>query len=227
MVFGSIGTAYTSVNTERHWLKLVHRATYVRNRNPKLRDQRCRLKCGAIESMLHLMQCRRIIPLWKKAIEFCVQNLETIAPRDRTNAIIFGVWKTPDTLGPEPARAFLRIVYGKFYHDFMNVDFCNSKFKWQYTFHAAIAEFRTAALALGHSIRIKWLQQRHSEHTKEVDENIRSKHAPVLIIQQNGSFTLHPNITTALNDAKSAVIAMDRANETGVTQHPNAKRNRE
>ena len=70
-----------------------------------------------------------------------------------TKAIIFGQWSQTE-LGPEDACAFLRHAYGKFYHDFSNVDLKDHTFVWQYTYRDALLAFRDAALRYTHRIKV-------------------------------------------------------------------------
>ena len=57
-IFKSFGTPLSDPTEERQWRKLVHRATYVRNRNPKEQSHVCRLCRKHEESILNLFQCQ-------------------------------------------------------------------------------------------------------------------------------------------------------------------------
>ena len=64
-IFESFGTPLSDPTEERQWRKLVHRATFVRNRDPSLPDHKCRL-CGLHEErILSLFQCQATAPLWR------------------------------------------------------------------------------------------------------------------------------------------------------------------
>ena len=55
LIWPSLGTPLSDATEERNWRKLLHRAIFVRNRDPKVSHD-CRLKCGCKdESMLHLI----------------------------------------------------------------------------------------------------------------------------------------------------------------------------
>ena len=56
-IWPTLGTPLSDATEERNWRKLLHRALFVRNRDPKARSHDCRLKCSCTdESMLHLIQ---------------------------------------------------------------------------------------------------------------------------------------------------------------------------
>jgi len=70
-VWKSLGTPLSDATEEKTWRKLLHRAIFVRNRNPEAPSKLCRLDhCSCIESMHHLAQCHVTAPLWLKIIAF-------------------------------------------------------------------------------------------------------------------------------------------------------------
>ena len=117
-----MGTPLSDATEERQWRKLVHRATFVRNRKHKQAPQnQCRLCGRAEETIMHLFRCEKTKPLWKACVRFCVDTLGADTPNKLTDAIIFNM-ASPEKLLPEACCAFLRHAYNQFYHDFSNVD---------------------------------------------------------------------------------------------------------
>jgi hypothetical protein len=117
-VFASMGTPLSDATEERQWRKLVHRATFVRNRKHEQAPQnQCRLCGRAEETIMHLFRCEQTKPLWKACISFCVDTLGADTPTKLPEAIIFNV-VSPEQLLPEDCCAFLRHAYNQFYHDF-------------------------------------------------------------------------------------------------------------
>ena len=81
-VFASFGTPISDATEERHWRKLVQRATFVRNRDPKATDHRCRL-CNQHEEQIHrLFQCSGTAPLWRECINFTMNVLKAPRPQN-------------------------------------------------------------------------------------------------------------------------------------------------
>ena len=67
----SLGTPISDSTEEKHWRKHLRRGTYVRNRDPGLADQSCRLNCGHMdESMMHLAACLRAKSFWDRVFTF-------------------------------------------------------------------------------------------------------------------------------------------------------------
>ena len=79
-VFASFGTPLSDPTEERQWRKLVHRATFVRNRDPKLADHNCRLCNKHVEQIHTLFQCEATAPLWHACIEFTKKILKGPEP---------------------------------------------------------------------------------------------------------------------------------------------------
>ena len=87
-----------------------------------------------------MIRCQQSTPLWRAAVNFCVSALNAPRPNNCYEAIIFGL-SNPNTLLPETSRAFLRHVYGCFYHDFSNIDVKGATFHWQLTLRSAAHSF--------------------------------------------------------------------------------------
>ena len=152
-IFASFGTPLSDPSEERQWRKLVHRAIFVRGRNPNAPDQNCRLCRTHKESQLHLFQCMHTLPLWRQCLKFTQQILGAPQPFKLEHAVILGM-RTPTVLLPEVARAFLRHAFQHFYHDFANVDVKEGTFTWQYVYRNALLSFRDALLRYGRKVRV-------------------------------------------------------------------------
>ena len=92
-----------------------------------------------------MIQCQQSKPRWNAAVNFCVRTLNAPRPVNNHYAIIFGL-ADPNTLLPESSRAFLRHVYGSFYHDFSNMDVKGTQFHWPITLRNAAHAFLDAVL---------------------------------------------------------------------------------
>ena len=150
-IWPTLGTPLSDATEERNWRKMLHRAIFVRNKDPKAKSQRCRLNCNSIENMLHLVRCMHTKPYWNAVKRFLEQVLgvEVIIHLDRL--IIFNCIR--DKVVSIEACAFIRHAFNHFYRDFALVDTLGAKFVWQYTFERAIHGFRNAVLAYGQSIK--------------------------------------------------------------------------
>jgi hypothetical protein len=213
-VFESFGTPISDPTEERQWRKLVHRATNVRNRNPKLADQNCRL-CGKHVEQIHtLFQCQATAPLWRACVTFTKDVLKAPNPHDMRDAIIFGIW-SHGKLGPEIARAFLRHAYNVFYHDFSNVDVKNGHFVWQVTFREAIYSFRSAVLRYAVGLRQLHHTRIYTDLTNRAPREAYDRYHEVIHIEPAGQHTLTDTfqraIDAAINDANAAISNHARA----------------
>ena len=75
---------------ERNWRKLLHRALFVRNRDPKAPSHACRLRCGdPEESMLHLITCMHTRTYWNAVKAFVTSVLGTPNTMFMDSLIIF------------------------------------------------------------------------------------------------------------------------------------------
>ena len=128
----SLGTPLSDATEERNWRKMLHRAINVRNRNPKAKTHKCRLNCGAEESMLHLTRCRNIRIYWNAVKDFLSTVLEVKDIQYIENLIIFNIVKRK--LVSTDACAFIRHAFNHFYRDFAMVDTHKAKFIWEKTF---------------------------------------------------------------------------------------------
>ena len=108
-IFVSLGTPLSDPTEERHYRKLLHRVTFVRNRDKDAPDHSCRLCGRAEETIMHLFKCEKTRPLWNKCIGFCETVLGYDRPVRVPEAIIFGLQnKIEGIIFGEDALAFLR-----------------------------------------------------------------------------------------------------------------------
>ena len=215
IIFKSFGTKLSDATEERQWRKFVHRATNVRNRNPKLPDHSCRLCRRTVESMLHLLECQLGRPFWRACLRFITTILKCPMPRDLKLAIAFGQWKPPsdpDPLGPEEARAFLRHAFNHFYHDFANVDLKSSAFTWQSTYLATLHSFREAARRRGQSFKILFASRLHTALPNTPPQEELHAFPTVLTCHVGGTFLINPAIDAEIESAKNILIQQYQSN---------------
>ena len=205
-VFASLGTPLSDATEERHYRKLLHRGTFVRNRDKDAPDHSCRL-CGCSEeTIMHLFKCRRTMPLWAKCIDFCETVLGYDRPRHVPEAIIFGLQnKAKGTLYGEDALAFLRHAYGQFYHDFANVDLKDASFHVPLTFANALKSFRSAVLRYGMEHRNLWKTRYMTNLVDTAPEASRERFSKLISIDIEGVFVLEDKFTAAVAEAEREV----------------------
>ena len=219
-VFASFGTPLSDPSDERQWRKLVHRATFVRNRNPKLQpqDQNCRLCRRTPERIHHMFECCHTAPLWRACIKFTTDVLHHDPPLDSRNAIIFGVWSS-GKLGPPDARAFLRHAYGQFYHDFSNVDLKHTHFTWQLTFYNAILSFRDAVLRYAVRLHRLHTSRAHTTLTDTAPQDTYTKFNNIITIDKSGTHKLSDEFENAIAQAKAQADTAGRHHDTHNAPH--------
>ena len=202
-VFASLGTPLSDPTEERQYRKLLHRATYVRNRNKDAPDQRCRLCHASTENIFHLFQCPQTKPLWNACLHFCQDVLGCEQARRVPEAIIFGLQNVGNQkMFCTEALAFLRHAYECFYHDFANVDLQGSAFYWQLTFSRALKSFRNAVLRYGMQHRILFNTRRFTNLVDTAPQEVRERFASVIDIGEGGDFALQPALVDAVADAE-------------------------
>ena len=202
-IFKSFGTPISDPTEERQWRKLVQRATYVRNRNPREQSHACRLCREHEESILNLFQCRRTAPLWKQCFQFCskVLGVQDHALNKRYS-IIFGVASNNKDLLPEPVRAFLRHAYNCFYHDFSNVDVKDAEFHWQTTYCNAVESFRNAVLRYGMRLKKLYTTRKYSTLQGIAPEEARDRYPQLITMDTESNFSLTGGFKQAIAEAQ-------------------------
>ena len=203
-IFKSFGTDLSDATEEKQWRKLVHRALNVKNRHPGT-DHTCRMCKNDIESMLHIVTCRKIRAFWKACIQFTTSILGAPPPHSMFHAIIFGQWRRsddPEPLGPEHARAFLRHAFGVFFHDFCNITHKKIRLKWESTYLRAVLSFKNAVLRRGQSFAVLYANRCYTTLPAEIPEEERKKYSRIITIEKGGNYRLTPLLTNEIERAK-------------------------
>jgi hypothetical protein len=212
-VFRTIASSpIADATEEKQWNKLLQRATYVRNRDPKAPTNMCRLCNTCTESIAHLFQCRKTAPLWRECMHTCRMILGSPQPSDARRAIIFNVRQTGNgyVMLPELARSFIRHIYNSFYHDFSNVDIQGTHFRWQHTYYTACKSFYEALQRYAHGIRLLYIRRRYTGLSDTVPKEARDRYEKVLTIEMDGTHTIQPSLTAELDRAKARSDAIDK-----------------
>ena len=207
-VWESLGTPISDATEERHWRKLLHRGTFVRNKqSDKSKPTTCRmLGCHKEESMLHIVTCQKLKPFWDLVFNFIATVIGDPPPRSRPDAIIFNMWNRDD-LGSEPACAFLRHAFGCFYDAFSKVDLEQKLFSTPLVFHKTLLSFRSAVLRYAHTIRILYLQRRYTTlRTKLPPKEACDRFKALVVIQDTFyDFELSTAFTQAISDDEATL----------------------
>ena len=212
-IFKSFGTRLSDATEERQWRKFIQRATNVHNRNPDAPTHACRLCNAEIESMKHLLLCRRTKPLWNAAIKFTTSILKAPKPKSPTLAVAFGQWRAHDSddpLGPEDARAFLRHVFNHFYHDFSNTDLKGSTYVWQITYYSALITFKQAAQRRGQTFTRLFANRRWTNLPAIPPQEELQAFPNVIHCPPGGAPTINPAINAEIERAKAEAIRVTR-----------------
>ena len=200
---------------ERNWRKLLHRALFVRNRDPKAPSHACRLRCGdPDESMLHLIQCRLTRPYWNAVRTFVVDVLGTTPEQFLDRLIIFNTSR--GAMISAEACAFIRHAVNCFYRDFAMVDTHDRAFTWERTFMDAMHSYRRAVLAWAQSIRVFTTVRRYTNQKKRVSEDTLRKFDKLVTFSDYGTtFMLTPGFKHEIVKAEKA--AAHKAQRVGGT----------
>ena len=201
-IFKSFGTPLSDPTEERQWRKLVHRATFVRNRDPKAPSHDCRLCRTHEESILNLFACQSTAPLWNKCMQFCHKMFGTQVYPDIRNAIIFNVSHNRKDMLQVPACAFLRHAYNCFYHDFSNVDVKDAEFHWQITYCDAVESFRNAVLRYGRRLKILYNARKYSTLQGKAPKEAREKYPQLIAIDDCSNASLTGEFTRDIAEAQ-------------------------
>ena len=209
-VWESLGTPISDATEERHWRKLLHRGTFVRNKqSDKSKPTVCRMiGCHKEESMLHIVQCQKLKPFWDLVFNFITPVIGDPPPKNRSHAIIFNMW-TRDDLGSESACAFLRHAFGCFYNAFSKVDLEQKLFSTPLVFLKTLLSFRSAVLRYAQTIRILYLQRRYTTlRTKLPPPEARDRFKALVVIQETFyDFELSTAFSKAISDDEAAMAA--------------------
>ena len=211
IIFRSFGTDLSDATEEKQWRKMVQRAINVRNRHPNLDDHTCRHCRLETEDMLHLVKCRGLQNFWRACVNFTIKILLAPRPKSDVHAIIFGQWDrsdSPEPLGPEDARAFLRHAFNVFFHDFCNITHKKIPLMWESTYLRAVLSFQSAVLRRGKTFSVLYANRCHTSLPCEIPEEERNKYNHILIIKPGGQFHLSPTFVAEVERAKAQLQAV-------------------
>ena len=145
IIWASLGTPLSDATEERNWRKMLHRAIFTRNQDPKAPSHACRLNCGCRDaSMIHLVQCRYTKAYWIAVMTFVYKILKVPHEHFIQTLIILNISR--GTLINTEARAFTRHAFNAFYRDIAMVDTHNKRFNWKKTFKQAMTTYHRAVL---------------------------------------------------------------------------------
>ena len=215
IIWPSLGTPLSDATEEKQWRKMLHRAINVRNRHrDATKTHQCRLGCGQIESMLHLVECRYIKTYWQLVIKFTVDVLE-VQRIGITKMVIFNLGRDNQLL-PEAARAFIRHAFGVFYRDFTLVETGHHKFVPVYTYRDAVISFRTAVLDYGQTIQDFRTKRQYTVQKKRVPLEALEKYPQLISFdERHYTFQLTAEFTNAIKTAEANAEAHKAATSSG------------
>ena len=210
-IWASLGTPLSDATEERTWRKLLHRAIYVRNRDPTLPSDKCRLRCGFVESQLHLARCTRITAFWSSLLAFIAKIVPNhTQPGNHERAIIFGQWGHKK-MGSMMARAILRHGWMVLYRHFTQVETNGTTFYHERTYLHTLTSVRSAALrkakelAIAHARNAWSASDPHSPtgYHAEMADTI----APLVTIDTEWKPTTSPSFEAEIKTAELALKA--------------------
>ena len=211
-IWKSLGTKLSDATEECAWRKLLHRGTFVRNRDRTATDQTCRLKCGQVESMYHLVKCRYANTYWDRVFQFIKKVIGDPDPDFRDRAIILNMW-TRTEMGSEAACAFIRHAYGCYYRDIALVDTLDKPFVPVLTFNRAVTNFANAVRRYGQNIKRFHARRKYTKKQSELPREAIEKFNTLLTIRPSDyNFDLTPQL-------KHAIKAADRDATEYVERH--------
>ena len=207
-VWDSLGTPLSDPTEEKAWRRLLHRAIDAKNRHPLCPDKSCRLKCGENnESMLHMIQCPYVQPLWSACRDFCVNVLgNSMAIILIHTAIVFNVDKGGKLLD-ELTRAFLRHAVRWWYADLTAVHREGVIFNWQHCFLKALHGLRSAAIRWALAIRKHFIKREHTHLVEQVAEQTRERFAKIIAVDPTGRYSITSPFQSAIDSAQAAYDA--------------------
>ena len=206
-IWRRLGTPLSDPTEEKNWRRLLHRAIDAKNtcRHSDLPDHNCRLLCGEPnESMLHMLRCTHVRPYWRACDSFATTVLGmTHHARDPIEVAVFNVDCNLKLIN-EAAQAFFRHAVRWWYAALTRVHREGAIFVWQSTFYTTLTKFREAVIRYAVQIRRHYIHRNHTNLTEVVPATQRARFSTLLIIQQDGLYTLTDALTKAIQDAKLA-----------------------
>ena len=216
IIWPSLGTPLSDATEEKQWRKMLHRAINVRNRHPNAPSQLCRMGCGCIERMLHLVECTRLRQYWKLVIDFTVDVLE-VERFGITKMIIFNLGRGNQLL-PQAACAFIRHAFDVFYRDFTLIETADRNFCAEYAYRDTMISFRTAVLDYGQTIKDFRTTRKYTVQKSKVPQDVIHKFPQLIDFDpDNYSFKLTAEFQAAITTAEAAA----EAHRAAQIQHPN------
>ena len=152
--------------------------------------------------MLHLAQCRYILPFWNACLSFIkdvLQPEEAILIPER--AIIFGQ-ATRKTLLPMQARALLRHGWQNLYRHFTLIETRNQYLSWRHVYFDTLRSFRSAVLRVKHTITVQNTSVKHGK--RPIRPPPQESITPLLVLDSdNNPHQLSSAFTQALRTAEN------------------------
>jgi hypothetical protein len=185
------------------WFKLIHRALYVRSKQPATADRTCRLGCGEIESQLHLVHCKHCKPIWNNAFKL-MADTGIDAPNNRTIATVLGQWNATE-MGSTLALALIRITWRELYTSFAKVEIDGASFCQHQVWYAALRRIRRALVAHAMQIQHMYAARIYNEKSEVIAEEDARKFQELLEMDTNGQYTISPDLDKAMADAQRRI----------------------
>jgi hypothetical protein len=218
-VWKSLGTPLSDPSEEKTWRKLLHRAIFVRNRDPAAPSKSCRLDgCQATESMHHLAQCGVTRPLWNTLLQDFLGSLPNhtvTVPSNFERLIIFGQQSDkgcPQHMAPPLTRATLRHAWQTLYRHLTKLELSGIPFSIHRVYFETLLAIESAARRLAKAFITASARHRASD-TEDDPPSINpiTKHLLTVDLTplpyDSPTVTLTSAFAAALADAKSKADA--------------------
>ena len=201
-----MGTFLTSPRDEKTWHRLLHRALFTRNQDPKARVKECRLKCRmVVEDMLHLATCSRTRKVRKLTIRIWTAMGED--PADLLTPItwICGLRKDLKALS-EPARAVLALHWRTLYKHLVFKDTRNISFRHKVVEKDILKELMARILSYQQDRRLFTMAREHAGDVvfptgTNLPEKLAAKLAPIGELDTTrGTIKVRPELTAIFNE---------------------------
>ena len=201
-IWKSVPNPITSDDDDKTWFKLIHRALYVRDRNPKAPTWECRAGCGcARESMMHLTECPEHDKVWDKAFQL-LSNAGIAPPSGRKwrqRAIITGLWEK-ERMGPPEALALLRCVWRELYLEITRVETEKREYVWQRVWLYALTRLRAALVARAKQIQNMHAMRQFTNLVNQVSKEEAEKYSGLINMGVTGNYSM-PRIKSEIETA--------------------------
>ena len=172
----------------RVWFKLIHRALYVRSKQPATADHTCRLGCGEIESQLHLVHCKFCKPIWGNAFKL-MKDAGMQEPSKRTLAIVLGRWNAED-VGHDLELALLRMTWRELYDALSKAELEGAQFCQHQIWYRTLNRMRRALVSHAMQVQILHASRKYTEKTSEIAQEDAQKYSALLQMDTKGEYTV-------------------------------------